>query len=65
MGISIDIDVKFTNKFRSVNNAEFTYEFISVEKIPFEHVTPHNLHITITIKVLPVSIQTWSFSKHS
>jgi len=28
-------------------------------------VTPHNLHITITIKVLSVSIQTWSFSKHS
>jgi len=28
-------------------------------------VTPHNLHITITIKVLAVSIQIWSFSKHS
>jgi len=28
-------------------------------------VTPHNLHINITIKVLPNSIQTWSFSKHS
>ena len=33
--------------------------------IQVRSVTPHNLHITITIKVLPISIQTWSFSKHS
>jgi len=34
-------------------------------KMNVQYLTLHNLLITITIKVLQVSIQTWSFSKHS
>jgi len=49
----------------NINALKFGVEASEFYNLQCKFVTPHNLHITITIKVLPVSIQTWSFSKHS
>jgi len=44
------------------------FQFIQLDKnmnSSMSIVTPHNLHITITIPVLHISIQAYSFSKNS